>query len=54
MVTLSRIRVSMWPGVRAIGIGDRDRDPDPPFGGYRRTREGVIDGRVVRDWLAAR
>ena len=32
------------PGLRAIGIGDRD--PDPPFGKYRRTGDGIIDGRL--------
>jgi predicted amidohydrolase YtcJ len=46
------VKVSAWtghgvtlstPGLRAIGIGDRD--PDPPLVTYRRTAEGVVDGR---------
>jgi predicted amidohydrolase YtcJ len=45
------VKLSAWtghgvifstPGLRAIGIGDRD--PDPPFGKYRRTSDGIIDG----------
>ena len=47
------VKLSAWtghgvtfstPGLRAIGINDRD--PDPPFGSYRRTPDGVIDGRL--------
>ncbi|MGH9140425.1 MAG: amidohydrolase family protein, partial [Vicinamibacterales bacterium] len=47
------VKLSAWtghgvifstPGLRAIGIGDRD--PDPPFGKYRRTPDGAIDGRL--------
>jgi len=30
--------------LRAVGIGDRDADP--PFGRYRRTPDGVLDGRL--------
>jgi predicted amidohydrolase YtcJ len=46
------VKLSAWTGhgvtfstagMRAIGIGDRD--PDPPMDGYRRTAEGVLDGR---------
>jgi predicted amidohydrolase YtcJ len=46
------VKLSAWtghgvtlstPALRAIGIGDRD--PDPPFAKYRRTAEGVVDGR---------
>jgi predicted amidohydrolase YtcJ len=32
------------PGLRAIGIADRA--PNPPFGTYRRTPDGVIDGHL--------
>jgi predicted amidohydrolase YtcJ len=47
------IKLSAWtghgvtfstPGLRAIGIDDRDSDP--PFGRYRRTADGVLDGRL--------
>ena len=47
------VKLSAWtghgvtfstPGLRAIGIGDRDTDP--PFGRYRRTPDGVLDGRL--------
>jgi predicted amidohydrolase YtcJ len=46
------VKLSAWtghgvtfstPGLRAIGIGDRD--PDPPLATYRRTAAGVVDGR---------
>jgi len=47
------VKLSTWTGhgvifstaaLRAIGIGDRD--PDPPYGAYRRTQDGTIDGRL--------
>ena len=47
------VKLSTWTGhgvifstagLRAIDIGDRD--PDPPFGRYRRTPDGTIDGRL--------
>jgi predicted amidohydrolase YtcJ len=47
------VKLSAWTGhgvlfstagLRAIGIGDGD--PDPPFGAYRRTQDGSIDGRL--------
>ena len=47
------VKLSAWTGhgvifstagLRAIDIGDRD--PDPPFGRYRRTQDGAIDGRL--------
>jgi len=47
------VKLSTWTGhgvifstagLRAIDIGDRD--PDPPFGRYRRTPDGTLDGRL--------
>ncbi len=47
------VKLSAWTGhgvifstagLRAIDIGDRD--PDPPFGRYRRTQDGTIDGHL--------
>jgi predicted amidohydrolase YtcJ len=47
------VKLSAWtghgvifstPGLRAIGIGDLD--PDPPFGTYRRTGDGIVDGHL--------
>ena len=47
------VKLSTWTGhgvifstaaLRAIDIGDRE--PDPPFGRYRRTQDGTVDGRL--------